>query len=203
MNITGFELPLMLLVTVNAMLAVTTARRTAWVGLGLMIIFAALLEFHPTGSISYGLIARLAALGLALLIAMPDGIFTTAGFRSDLAPRQIVAALVAHPVVAASAVAGLLLGSIPLALPIETSNAAVRAAGIALLMIGVPPLLTSRYVEATSRAALVAISGTLLLRASIFGALEPIAALAFSAGLATVLIVGARVASTIAAGDES
>ena len=100
------------------------------------------------------------------------------------------------------AVAGLLLGLVPLALPIDSSSGAIRAAGVALLVVGLPPLLTSRFIEATTRAAVVTLVGTLLLRTSIFGALDPLAALAIGAGFTCILIVGGGVAVRIAGAEE-
>jgi membrane protein DedA with SNARE-associated domain len=105
-------------------------------------------------------------------------------------------------VVVASAIAGLLLGLVPLALPIESSSDALRAAGIALLVVGLPPLLTSRFIEATTRAAVVTLAGTMLLRTSIFGALDPLTALTIGAGFACILVVGGSVATRISNAEE-
>jgi membrane protein DedA with SNARE-associated domain len=113
-----------------------------------------------------------------------------------------VRTLLEHPVVVASAIAGLLLGLVPLALPIESSSDALRAAGIALLVVGLPPLLTSRFIEATTRAAVVTLAGTMLLRTSIFGALDPLTAMAIGAGFTCILVVGGSVATRISNAEE-
>ena len=198
----SFEGLLALIVAASGALAVTTARRGAWVALAALVAAATLLEYRPTTGLPIGLVARVAAVGAALSFTLPAGLFDRDGLRRDLAPRNLAIAFAAHPVASASAAAGLVLGAIPLALPIEAASAPARAAGVALLLVGIPPLLTSRYVEATSRAAIVAISGTLLLRASILGPLDPAAAVAVAGGLAVVLVVGSFVADTIAAADE-
>lgn len=78
----------------------------------------------------------------------------------------------------------------------------LRGAGVALLLIGLPPLLTSRYVEATARAAVVTLSGALLLRASILGALDLFSSIAMAAGFAALLLIGAAVAGQLAKAEE-
>jgi hypothetical protein len=198
----SLELPIVLCATLAATLAVTSARRGAWIALAVFAICTTTLEYRPVSVIPLGLATRLGAIAFGLAIAIPDGLFQWGGLRKDLAPRSLAQTLIAHPVVVASAAAGLLLGLIPLALPIDDASAPIRAAGIALLLIGTPPLITSRYVEATGRAGVVAISGTLLLRASIFGPLEPAAAAACAGGLAAILIVSSRVAGQLA-GDAA
>jgi hypothetical protein len=120
----------------------------------------------------------------------------------DLQPRRLLATLAEHPVVAVSAAAGLILGTIPLALPIEGGSVLLRGAGVALLLIGLPPMLTSRYVEATARAAVVTLSGALLLRASILGALDLFSSIAMAAGFAALLLIGAAVAGQLAKAEE-
>lgn len=196
----SLELPIVVCTTLAAALAVTSARRAAWIALAVFALCATTLEYRPVGVIPIGMVTRLGAIAFGLAIAIPDGLLQLGGLRRDLAPRNLARALVAHPVVVASAAAGLLLGLIPLALPIDDSSAPIRAAGIALLLVGTPPLITSRYVEATGRAGVVAISGTLLLRASIFGPLDPAAAAACAGGLAAILVVSSRVASQLAGG---
>ena len=198
----GQGLPLAILATLLATITVTGARRAAWIALAALILVAGALEFPDDGRFPTGLMLRIAALWGATLIVIPAGLLDGAALRRDLSPRVIVETLRMHPVVAASAVAGLLLGAVPLALPIETSVAPVRAAGIALLVIGLPPLLTSGYVEATGRAAIVALTGALLLRASVLGALDPLAAVAIAAGLAAILLISSSVADQIALGAE-
>ena len=198
----GQGLPLAILATLLATITVTGARRAAWIALAALILVAGALEFPDDGRFPTGLMLRIAALWGATLIIIPAGLLDGAALRRDLSPRVIVETLRMHPVVAASAVAGLLLGAVPLALPIETSVAPVRAAGIALLVIGLPPLLTSGYVEATGRAAIVALTGALLLRASVLGALDPLAAVSIAAGLAAILLISSSVADQIALGAE-
>ena len=202
MNFVGQGLPLAILAALLATLAVTGARRAAWIALAATVLVAGLLEFPDDGHYPAGLLLRLAALWGATLIVLPAGLLDVAALRRDLSPRVIATTLSEHPVVAASALAGLLLGAVPLALPIETSVAPVRAAGIALLVIGLPPLLTSGYVEATGRAAVVALTGALLLRASVLGALDPLAAVAIAAGLAAILLISSSVAGQITLSEE-
>jgi 2-methylisocitrate lyase-like PEP mutase family enzyme len=48
----------------------------------------------------------------------------------------------------------------------------------------------------------VTLAGTLLLRTSIFGALDPLAALAIAAGFTCILLVGGSVASRISKAEE-
>ncbi|RLT25384.1 MAG: hypothetical protein DWI45_00845 [Chloroflexi bacterium] len=202
MNLVGQGLPLAIVAALLATLAVTGARRAAWIALAALVLVAGVLEFPDDGHYPAGLLLRLAALWGATLIVLPTGLFDFAALRRDLSPRVIAETLSEHPVVAASALAGLLLGAVPLALPIETSVAPVRAAGIALLVIGLPPLLTSGYVEATGRAAVVALTGALLLRASVLGALDPLAAVAIAAGLAAILLISSSVAGQITLSEE-
>ena len=202
MSLLGQGLPLAVLAALLATLTVTGARRAAWIALAALALVAGVLEFPDDGRYPVGLLLRVAALWGATLIALPAGLLDLAALRRDLSPRMIAETLSEHPVVAASAVAGLLLGAVPLALPIESSVAPVRAAGIALLVIGLPPLLTSVYVEATGRAAVVALTGALLLRASVLGTLDPLASVTIAAGLAAILLISSSVAGQIALGDE-
>lgn len=202
MNLVGQGLPLAIVAALLATLAVIGARRAAWIALTALVLVAGVLEFPDDGHYPAGLLLRLAALWGATLIVLPAGLLDVSALRRDLSPRVIAETLTAHPVVAASALAGLLLGAVPLALPIETSVAPVRAAGIALLVIGLPPLLTSGYVEATGRAAVVALTGALLLRASVLGALDPLAAVAIAAGLAAILLISSSVAGQITLSEE-
>jgi hypothetical protein len=196
------ELPLAAVAALSGALAVTSARRGAWIALLLMTTAAALLEFQPTDSLSPALLLRLAAICGATLYALPAGMLERHALIHDLQPRRLLATLADHPVVAVSAVAGLILGAIPLALPIEGSSVLLRGAGVALLLIGLPPMLTSRYVEATARAAVVTLSGALLLRASILGALDLFSSIAMAAGFAALLLIGAAVAGQLTKAEE-
>jgi hypothetical protein len=202
MNPLLLELPLAVVAALSGALAVTSARRGAWIALLLMTTAAALLEFRPTDSLSPALLLRLAAIYGATLYALPAGMLEQRALTHDLQPRRLLATLAEHPVVAVSAAAGLILGTIPLALPIEGSSVLLRGAGVALLLIGLPPLLTSRYVEATARAAVVTLSGALLLRASILGALDLFSSIAMAAGFAALLLIGAAVAGQLAKAEE-
>ena len=116
---------------------------------------------------------------------------------------RIASTLSEHPVVVATAAAGLLLGAIPLALPIEGSSTLLRSAGVAMLLIGLPPLLTSRYVEATARAAVVTLSGALLLRAAILGPLDALSSLVIAGGFAALLLTGTAVAGQLTKAEEA
>lgn len=49
---------------------------------------------------------------------------------------------------------------------------------------------------------MVTLSGTLLLRSSIFGELDPLAALAIGAGFTCILVVGGGVATRISNAEE-
>jgi hypothetical protein len=196
------ELTLAAVAALSGALAVTSARRGAWIALLLMTTVAALLEFRPTDSLSPALLLRLAAIYGATLYALPAGMLERRALSHDLQPRRLIATLADHPVVAVSAAAGLILGAIPLALPIEGSSVLLRGAGVALLLIGLPPLLTSRYVEATARAAVVTLSGALLLRASILGALDLFSSIAMAAGFAALLLIGAAVAGQLTKAEE-
>ena len=160
------------------------------------------LEFRPTESLPPALLLRLAAIYGATLYALPAGMLERRALVHDLQPRRLIATLTEHPVVAVSAAAGLILGTIPLALPIEGSSVLLRGAGVALLLIGLPPLLTSRYVEATARAAVVTLSGALLLRASILGALDLFSSIAMASGFAALLLIGAAVAGQLTKAEE-
>ncbi len=202
MNPLLLELPLAVVAALSGALAVTSARRGAWIALLLMTTAAALLEFRPTDSLSPALLLRLTAIYGATLYALPTGMLERHALTHDLQPRRLLATLAEHPVVAVSAAAGLILGTIPLALPIEGSSVLLRGAGVALLLIGLPPLLTSRYVEATARAAVVTLSGALLLRASILGALDLFSSIAMAAGFAALLLIGAAVAGQLAKAEE-
>ena len=202
MNPSSLELPLAIVAALSGALAVTSARRGAWIALVLMTTAAALLEFHPTERLSPELLMRLAALYGATLYALPTGMLDRHALAHDLQPRRLIATLIAHPVVSMSAVAGLILGAIPLALPIEGSSVFLRGAGVALLLIGLPPLLTSRYVEATARAAVVTLSGALLLRAAILGSLDLFSSLAIAAGFAALPLIGAAVAGQLTKAEE-
>lgn len=199
----GLELPLTFIATLGAALAVTSARRGAWIALIVATTAVALLEFHPTDSLPLSLALRLSAIYGAILFALPPGLLTPRALMHDLAPRRLIATLAEHPVVIATAAAGLLLGAIPLALPIEGSSTMLRSAGVALLLIGLPPLLTSRYVEATARAAVITLSGALLLRAAILGPLDVESSLVVAAGFATLLLTGTAVAGQLAKAEEA
>jgi hypothetical protein len=201
-NALSLELPLVAVAALSGALAVTSARRGAWIALLMMTTATALLEFRPTDSLSSAILLRLAAIYGATLYALPAGMLERHALTHDLQPRRLIATLAEHPVVAVSAVAGLILGAIPLALPIEGSSVLLRGAGVALLLIGLPPLLTSRYVEATARAAVVTLSGALLLRASILGALDLFSSIAISAGFAALLLIGTAVAGQLTKAEE-
>ena len=198
----GFELPLVLIAILTGTLAVTSAGRGAWVAIAVLALSSSVLEFSLVGQNQIGLILRLSAIGIGLVAALPENLFGREVLRRDLALRSLVRTLREHPVVVASAIAGLLLGLVPLALPIESSSDALRAAGIALLVVGLPPLLPSRFIEATTRAAVVTLAGTMLLRTSIFGALDPLTALTIGAGFACILVVGGSVAPRISNAEE-
>ncbi|MEY3683509.1 MAG: hypothetical protein RIS62_219 [Chloroflexota bacterium] len=193
----SFELPLVLIAILAGTLAVTSAGRGAWVAIGILALSSSALEFSIADPNRIGMALRLSAIGIGLAAALPENLFEVKALRRDLAPSTLVGTLREHPVVVASAIAGLLLGLVPLALPIESSSDALRAAGVALLVVGLPPLLTSRFIEATTRAAVVTLAGTMLLRTSIFGALDPLSALAIGAGFTCILVVGGSVATRI------
>lgn len=193
----SFELPLVLIAILAGTLAVTSAGRGAWVAIGILALSSSALEFSVADPNRIGMALRLSAIGIGLAAALPENLFEVKALRRDLAPSTLVGTLREHPVVVASAIAGLLLGLVPLALPIESSSDALRAAGVALLVVGLPPLLTSRFIEATTRAAVVTLAGTMLLRTSIFGALDPLSALAIGAGFTCILVVGGSVATRI------
>ncbi|MFZ9608137.1 MAG: hypothetical protein ACO3E5_01710 [Candidatus Limnocylindrus sp.] len=199
----GLEFPLTIIATLAAALAVTSARRGAWIALIVATSAVALLEFQPTDSLPLTLVLRLAAIFGAILAALPPGLLTPQALTHDLAPRRILSTLSEHPVVVATALAGLLLGAIPLALPIEGSSTLLRSAGVALLLIGLPPLLTSRYVEATARAAVVTLSGALLLRAAILGPLDALSSLIVAGGFASLLLTGTAVAGQLTKAEDS
>jgi hypothetical protein len=203
--VNGFslELPLTIIATLGAALAVTSARRGAWIALIIAATAVALLEFHPTDAVPLALVLRLAAIYGAILVALPPGLLTPRALIYDLAPRRIASTLSEHPVVMATAAAGLLLGAIPLALPIEGSSTLLRSAGVAMLLIGLPPLLTSRYVEATARAAVVTLSGALLLRAAILGPLDALSSLVIAGGFAALLLTGTAVAGQLTKAEEA
>lgn len=203
MNGISLELPLTIIATLGAALAVTSARRGAWIALIISATAVALLEFHPTDSVPLALVLRLAAIYGAILVALPPGLLTPRALTHDLAPRRIASTLSEHPVVVATAAAGLLLGAIPLALPIEGSSTLLRSAGVAMLLIGLPPLLTSRYVEATARAAVVTLSGALLLRAAILGPLDALSSLVIAGGFAALLLTGTAVAGQLTKAEEA
>ena len=203
MNGFSLELPLTIIATLGAALAVTSARRGAWIALIIAATAVALLEFHPTDEVPLTLVLRLAAIYGAILVALPPGLLTPQALAHDLAPRRIASTLSEHPVVVATAAAGLLLGAIPLALPIEGSSTLLRSAGVAMLLIGLPPLLTSRYVEATARAAVVTLSGALLLRAAILGPLDALSSLVIAGGFAALLLTGTAVAGQLTKAEEA
>jgi len=198
----SLELPLVLIAILAGTLAVTSAGRGAWVAIAVLALSSSALEFSVGDSNRIGLILRLSAIGIGLVAALPENLFEREALRRDLALSTLVHTLRDHPVVVASALAGLLLGLVPLALPIESSSDALRAAGIALLVVGLPPLLTSRFIEATTRAAVVTLAGTMLLRTSIFGALDPLTAMAIGAGFTCILVVGGSVATRISNAEE-
>jgi len=198
----SLEVPLVLIAILAGTLAVTSAGRGAWVALTILALSSSALEFSVADPNRIGLILRLSAIGIGLAVALPENLFDRDALRRDLALRTLIGTLREHPVVVASAAAGLLLGLVPLALPIESSSDALRAAGIALLVVGLPPLLTSRFIEATTRAAVVTLAGTMLLRTSIFGALDPLTALAIGAGFTCLLVVGGSVATRISNSEE-
>ena len=203
MNGISLELPLTIIATLGAALAVTSARRGAWIALIIAATAVALLEFHPTDAVPLTLVLRLAAIYGAILVALPPGLLTPRALTHDLAPRRIASTLSEHPVVVATAAAGLLLGAIPLALPIEGSSTLLRSAGVAMLLIGLPPRLTSRYVEATARAAVVTLSGALLLRAAILGPLDALSSLVIAGGFAALLLTGTAVAGQLTKAEEA
>ena len=203
MNGFSLELPLTIIATLGAALAVTSARRGAWIALIIAATAVALLEFHPTDEVPLTLVLRLAAIYGAILVALPPGLLTPRALAHDLAPRRIASTLSEHPVVVATAAAGLLLGAIPLALPMEGSSTLLRSAGVAMLLIGLPPLLTSRYVEATARAAVVTLSGALLLRAAILGPLDALSSLVIAGGFAALLLTGTAVAGQLTKAEEA
>lgn len=196
------EIPIVLIAIVAGTLAVTSAGRGAWVAIAILALSSSVLEFSIADPNRIGLILRLSAIGIGLAAALPENLFEVEALRRDLALRALLRTLREHPVVVASAIAGLLLGLVPLALPIESSSDALRAAGIALLVVGLPPLLTSRFIEATTRAAVVTLAGTMLLRTSIFGALDALTALAIGAGFTCILVVGGSVATRISNAEE-
>lgn len=198
----SLEIPLVLIAILGGTLAVTSAGRGAWVAIAVLALSSSALEFSVADPNRIGLALRLSAIGIGLVAALPDNLFEFEALRRDLALRSLIRTLREHPVVVASAIAGLLLGLVPLALPIESSSDALRAAGVALLVVGLPPLLTSRFIEATTRAAVVTLAGTMLLRTSIFGALDPLAALAIGAGFTCILVVGGSVATRISNAEE-
>jgi hypothetical protein len=198
----GLELPLVLVAILAGTLAVTSAGRGAWVAVAILAVSSSALEFSIADPNRIGLLLRLSAIGIGLVVALPENLFEREALRRDLALSALVRTLREHPVVVASAIAGLLLGLVPLALPIESSSDPLRAAGVALLVVGLPPLLTSRFIEATTRAAVVTLAGTMLLRTSIFGALDPLTALTIGAGFACILIVGSSVATRISHAEE-
>jgi hypothetical protein len=198
----SLEVPLVLIAILAGTLAVTSAGGGAWVALTILALSSSALEFSVADPNRIGLILRLSAIGIGLAAALPENLFDRDALRRDLALRTLIGTLREHPVVVASAAAGLLLGLVPLALPIESSSDALRAAGIALLVVGLPPLLTSRFIEATTRAAVVTLAGTMLLRTSIFGALDPLTALAIGAGFTCLLFVGGSVATRISNSEE-
>lgn len=203
MNGFSLEIPLTIIATFGAALAVTSARRGAWIALIIAATAVTLLEFHPTDEVPLTLVLRLAAIYGAILVALPPGLLTPRALIHDLAPRRIASTLAEHPVVVATAAAGLLLGAIPLALPIEGSSTLLRSAGVAALLIGLPPLLTSRYVEATARAAVVTLSGALLLRAAILGPLDALSSLVIAGGFAALLLTGTAVAGQLTKAEEA
>lgn len=203
MNGFNLELPLTIVATLSAALAVTSARRGAWIALIIAATAVALLEFHPTDEVPLTFVLRLAAIYGAILAALPPGLLTPRALAHDLAPRRIASTLSEHPVVVATAAAGLLLGAIPLALPIEGSSTLLRSAGVAMLLIGLPPLLTSRYVEATARAAVVTLSGALLLRAAILGPLDALSSFVIAGGFAALLLTGTAVAGQLTKAEEA
>lgn len=198
----NIEIPLVLVAIVAGTLAVTSAGRGAWVAIAFLALSSSALEFSLADPNRIGLILRLSAIGIGLAAALPENLFELEALRRDLALSALFRTLREHPVVVASAIAGLLLGLVPLALPIESSSDALRAAGVALLVVGLPPLLTSRFIEATTRAAVVTLAGTMLLRTSIFGALDPLTALSIGAGFTCILVVGGSVATRISNAEE-
>ena len=62
MNGFSLELPLTIIATLGAALAVTSARRGAWIALIIAATAVALLEFHPTDAVPLTLVLRLAAI---------------------------------------------------------------------------------------------------------------------------------------------
>lgn len=198
----NLEAPLVLIAIVAGTLAVTSAGRGAWVAIAILALSSSALEFSVADPNRIGMTLRLSAIGIGLVAALPDNLFERQALRRDLALGALLRTLREHPVVVASAIAGLLLGLVPLALPIESSSDALRAAGVALLVVGLPPLITSRFIEATTRAAVVTLAGTMLLRTSIFGALDPLTALAIGAGFTCILVVGGSVATRISNAED-
>jgi hypothetical protein len=124
----SLELPLVLVAILAGTLAVTSASRGAWVAIALLAATSSALEFSVSDPNHTGLVLRISAIGIGLIAALPEGLFEPEALRRDLALRTIFTTLREHPVVVASAAAGLLLGLVPLALPIESSSGALRAA---------------------------------------------------------------------------
>ena len=89
MNGFSLELPLTIIATLGAALAVTSARRGAWIALIIAATAVALLEFHPTDEVPLTLVLRLAAIYGAILVALPPGLLTPRALAHDLAPRRI------------------------------------------------------------------------------------------------------------------
>ena len=107
----GLELPLVLIAILAGTLAVTSAGRGAWVAIALLALTSSALEFSVADPNRIGLILRLSAIGIGLVAALPENLFEREALRRDLALRTLVRTLLEHPVVVASAIAGLLLGS--------------------------------------------------------------------------------------------
>ncbi|MFM9166665.1 MAG: hypothetical protein ACKOQO_07660, partial [Candidatus Limnocylindrus sp.] len=116
----GFELPLVLIAILAGTLAVTSAGRGAWVAIALLALTSSALEFSVGDPNRIGLLLRISSIGIGLAAALPENLFEREALRRDLALRTLVATLRDHPLVVASAIAGLLLGLVPLALPIES-----------------------------------------------------------------------------------
>ena len=104
----GQGLPLAILAALLATIAVTGARRAAWIALAALVMVAAGLEFPDDGHYPAGFLLRVAALWGATLIALPAGLLDLAALRRDLSPRVVAGTLSEHPVVAASAITGVL-----------------------------------------------------------------------------------------------
>ena len=69
----SLELPIVVCATLAAALAVTSARRAAWIALAVFALCTTTLEYRPVGVIPIGMVTRLGAIAFGLAIAIPDG----------------------------------------------------------------------------------------------------------------------------------